>query len=115
MAVLTGAGSWANGLARHSLILHYSEYMVGIAKSSSLATGAPNGARAAAATLTREPAPNVPAHGGRLVNRLVHADEAAAIGVEEADLGMPTGLVYPVNLKAGRAKLADGVSKRRAH
>jgi ATP sulfurylase len=70
--------------------------MVGIAKSSSLATGAPNGARSAAATLTREPAPNVPAHGGRLVNRLVHADEAAdlllrATGLPRVRLDARTG------------------------
>lgn len=45
----------------------------------------------------------------------MHADEAATVGIEEVDLCVPAGLVDSVYLKAGRAKRADGVSKRCAH
>jgi ATP sulfurylase len=51
--------------------------MVDIAKSSHPAKGGANGVYAAAATLTRDQSRQVPAHGGKLVNRLVQADEAA--------------------------------------
>jgi ATP sulfurylase len=51
--------------------------MVAIAKSSHSAKDGANGVHAAAATLTRDPSREVPAHGGKLVNRLVRADEAA--------------------------------------
>lgn len=47
--------------------------MVGIANAASRA----NGLRGTRATLTRAQPREVPAHGGKLVNRLVHADEAA--------------------------------------
>jgi hypothetical protein len=45
----------------------------------------------------------------------VNTDETAAVSVEETNLGMPTGLLDPINLKAGQAKRTDGVSERRAH
>jgi hypothetical protein len=45
----------------------------------------------------------------------VNADKAAAVGIEEVDLGMPASLTNLVDLEAGRAKRADGVSERRAH
>jgi hypothetical protein len=45
----------------------------------------------------------------------VNADKAAAIGIEEVDLGMPASLTNLVYLEAGRAKRTDGVSERRAH
>jgi hypothetical protein len=45
----------------------------------------------------------------------VNADKAAAVGVEEVNLGMPTGLTNPVYLETGRAQRSDGVSERRAH
>jgi hypothetical protein len=33
----------------------------------------------------------------------VHTDKTAAVGVEEVDLGVPTGLIDLIDLKAGRA------------
>src|SRR5262249_17157653 len=96
--VVAGAGGRANGLARHHLILHYTHSIVAIAKTSSPAKGGRSGAHAAGATLSRslardlarhlelEPAREVPAHGGTLVNRLVRADEAADLLLRAADL-----------------------------
>jgi hypothetical protein len=45
----------------------------------------------------------------------VNADKAAAVGIEEVDLGMLASLTDAIDLKTGRAQRDDGVSERRAH
>jgi hypothetical protein len=45
----------------------------------------------------------------------VHANKAAAVGVEEVHLGVPASLMDPIHLEAGGAQSDDGVSQRRAH
>jgi sulfate adenylyltransferase len=60
--------------------------MVGIANVSSATNGGPHGAHAAFATVTRDHPRDVPAHGGKLVNRVVHADEAADLLLRARDL-----------------------------
>jgi hypothetical protein len=45
----------------------------------------------------------------------VNADKTAAVGVEEADLGVFAGLINPVNLETSRAQRGDDMSEWRAH
>jgi hypothetical protein len=45
----------------------------------------------------------------------MNPNEAAAIGVEEVNLSMPTSLMDPIDLKAGGAQRSNGVAERRAH
>src|SRR5262249_6993187 len=45
----------------------------------------------------------------------VYADDPATVGVEEMNLGMPTGLIDLIHLETGGTQRGDGVSKWRAH
>jgi ATP sulfurylase len=60
--------------------------MVDITNVSTFPNDGKNGSHAAAATVTREKALEVPAHGGKLVDRLVHADEAADLLLRAKEL-----------------------------
>jgi sulfate adenylyltransferase len=60
--------------------------MVDIANVSTFPKDGKNGTHAAAATVTRGKANEVPAHGGKLVDRLVHADEAADLLLRAKEL-----------------------------
>ncbi|HEY8087503.1 MAG TPA: sulfate adenylyltransferase [Polyangiaceae bacterium] len=90
--------------------------MVDITNTASAAQPTKNGSHASSATLTRGPAREVPAHGGKLVDRLVQADEAAdlllrARGLPRVRLDARTGADAEL-IATGALSPLDGFLRR---